>query len=170
MLKAVLTIDKILQKLIEYLLLICVFAMVLLIIWQVVARYILYLSVPYAEELARLSIVWCIFAGASLAIRTGDHIYVEVLLKNLPLLPRTIVKVLIDLLIFLFAFILVFYGKTVVNNAWIDHTTSIGYTRALFYLPLPIFGTIMCLYSLANCVISVASFAEARKTEGRKSE
>ena len=62
-------IDAVIAQILEWALIITAAGMILLTFWQVIARYALELSVPYAEELARLMIVWCIFIGGALANR-----------------------------------------------------------------------------------------------------
>jgi len=64
--KIIHAIDKALVKIITAFLIIMVSAMVLFTVWQVLCRYVLLISVPYAEEFARLAIVWCIYIGAAL--------------------------------------------------------------------------------------------------------
>lgn len=46
---------------------------------QVVARYVLKVSAPWAEETARYVFIWMTFLGASYAAKKGIHIRVDIL-------------------------------------------------------------------------------------------
>lgn len=78
------SLDSALIKIQQFILMFSTVAMVGFIIWQVITRYFLKISAPYAEELARLAIVWCIFFGAAIGIRYDDHAKMDVLIKRLP--------------------------------------------------------------------------------------
>lgn len=46
---------------------------------QVIARYVLKVSAPWAEETARYVFIWMTFLGAAYAAKTGSHIRVDIL-------------------------------------------------------------------------------------------
>jgi TRAP-type C4-dicarboxylate transport system permease small subunit len=133
-------------------------AMVLLIGWQVLCRYVLYISAGYAEELARLSIVWCIFIGAGVAVRLNDHMNVDVLLKRFPKYVQLLITVLIFSMIAVYSYVLLVYGIRHVRQTWGDTATSLGFSRGLFHLPASLIGGIMLVYSVVNCIIYVHNF------------
>lgn len=58
--------------------------MTLVILLQVFFRYVVYLPVPWTEELARYLMVWMGMLGAVAALRQGRHIGVRVLVERLP--------------------------------------------------------------------------------------
>lgn len=151
--------DDILVKVCNVFLLFTMLAMVGLIVWQVVARYVLKISVPYAEELARLAIVWCIFIGGAIGVRKNEHAYVEALVKVFPPFLRFACKLLTYVLMVIFCVILIIYGYKFYNVASTDFTTSLGYCRNIFYLPAIISGAIMLVYSIKNFVCVIKEFA-----------
>ncbi len=165
--KIIQILDRILITVQKVLLIICTAAMTLLIIWQVIARRVLMLSTPYAEELARLAIVWCIFIGAALAVRFDDHAKMDVILRKLSIVPQTILRVLISVLIIVFAFVVVKYGMEITANAWSDRTTSLQYPNGLFYLPAALSGILMLVYSLANIVKAFIGI-KGKEKEGKE--
>lgn len=164
--KAIQTIDKILTKIIVALLMLSVAAMVLLTGWQVLCRYVILISVPYAEELARLAIVWCIYFGAALAVRFREHMCVVALTNVLPKPAQLGLKLIMNALILYLGYVMIVHGIEHVQFTATDVTTSLGYHRNVFYLPAPIAGTLICLYTAANMVGDCMSF---RKKEDLKS-
>lgn len=67
------------NKLEEYLLVGSLVITVCLIFLQVVMRYVFNSSLSWSEELARYIFVWQIWLGASLGVKEGKHIRVELI-------------------------------------------------------------------------------------------
>jgi len=132
-------------------------ATVLLSFVQVVARYVLLISTPWSEELARLFFVWAVFLGAAIGVKRNMHLRVDFLFVRLP--PRVAGLVLagMDLLLACMAVIMVFYGTQLVLSTQADFSTSLGYPRNLFYLPVPFSGILMLWYLLPNLARRLSS-------------
>ncbi len=56
----------------------CTIALVIAIFIQVVCRYILLISTPWAEELARYLFVWMAYLGGGYALHTGGQIEIDI--------------------------------------------------------------------------------------------
>lgn len=165
--KVIKALDSFLIMIQKVLLIICTAAMTLLIIWQVIARRVLMLSTPYAEELARLAIVWCVFIGAAIAVRYDDHAKMDVILRKLPIIPQTILRIIINIAVIVFAYVVVRYGSVITANAWSDRTTSLQYPNGLFYLPAVVSGILMVIYSLSN-IVKILLNLKNRREEGKE--
>ncbi len=156
--KIIQKIDQVIIKIIAALLTVSVAAMVLFTAWQVLCRYVLYISVPYAEEFARLAIVWCIYFGAALAVRFREHMNVVALVGVLPDIIQLALKVITNGLIVFLAYVMVRYGIAHVQFTANDVTTSLGYHRNLFYYPAPMAGGLIGVYSIANIIADIGDF------------
>jgi TRAP-type C4-dicarboxylate transport system permease small subunit len=75
-------------KCIEATALIAFVVMLVLVMSQVVFRYVLQVSVPWTEEAARWFYAWQIFLGSSLAMRERLHLQITVLLDRFTGRPR----------------------------------------------------------------------------------
>jgi len=148
---AIETIDKILLKIQEYAIMFFVLVMVLLIVWQVIARYWLHVPTPYAEEFARLAIVWCIFLGATVAVRLDEHMKVDILYLRFPRPVRFVVQLFIYALMVILSVVMIVYGIQFFRATANDFATTFGYCRNVFYLPTPVCGALILLYSIGNC-------------------
>ena len=151
-------IDTALIRIQQAAIVICMLSMVLLIFWQVIARYCLKISVPYAEELARLSIVWCIFIGATLGVRFEEHMRVDVLFKHFPRVVQLGVQVLIYLMLAALTVVMLRWGVSFFQVTAGDNTTTLGFGRNIFYLPTPVCGALMLVYTLGNGVRFIKDF------------
>jgi TRAP-type C4-dicarboxylate transport system permease small subunit len=119
---------------------------------QVVARYIFLASTPWSEELARLFFVWGVFLGAAVGVKRNLHTRVDFLFQRLS--PRASAWLLagMDLLVAGMAVVMILYGSQLVSSTRADFTTSLGYPRNLFYLPVPVSGLLMLWYLIPGMI------------------
>jgi len=71
--------------------------MIVLAFVQVVLRNVFSFGFPWMEELLRLSVLWVGFLGASLAIRQGRHINIDVFSRMLPDRLKPCLRLVVDL-------------------------------------------------------------------------
>jgi TRAP-type C4-dicarboxylate transport system permease small subunit len=111
---------------------------------------VLLISTPWTEELARLFFVWAVFLGAAIGVKRNLHTRVDFLLVRLR--PRVAVLLLagMDLLLAGMAVVMLVYGGQLVLSTRADFTTSLGYPRNWFYIPVPLSGIMMLWYLLPN--------------------
>ena len=88
------TVKKILNNIEEFIVVPLVATMVVVVILQVIFRYIIRGSLPWSEELSRYLMVWITFLGASIGVKRGAHVGVEALVIALPRKAQTIVRYL----------------------------------------------------------------------------
>lgn len=155
MLSVLKKLDKIVVKICEIVLVISIVAMILLVFWQVICRFLIHMSVPYAEEFARLAIVWCILLGGALAVRTNDHIRVDSLVNVLPRAVQFILWLLAYGLMLAFEVIVTRYGYAYTKVLMQDFTTSLGYSRSVFAIPGVVFGVIAGIYTIVNIILLI---------------
>ena len=103
MLKILKKIDQAVVILSNAFLIFTIIAMVGFAFWQVVARFLLKIPTAYAEEFARLAIVWCILIGGAMAVRKSEHIRVDSLTRILPKFVQIILELISQVLIVIFA-------------------------------------------------------------------
>lgn len=75
-------------KLLEVLLVLCLGAMVVMVLGNVILRYGFNSGITVSEELSRFAFVWLTFVGAVVGLREGAHLGVDTLVRKLPLLGR----------------------------------------------------------------------------------
>ena len=150
MIRVLQLIDRTIVRITNSLLLFFLSAMVLLIGWQVLCRYVLYISVSYAEELCRLSVVWCIFLGAAYAVRRNEHICVEALYNILPGPVKNLSDMLTYVLLIILSVVMFRYGIRHTIRTWPDHQTSLRYSMGFFFLPCVVAGAQIFVYATVN--------------------
>ena len=150
MVRALKFIDRTIVRITNSLLLFFLSAMVLLIAWQVLCRYVLYISVSYAEEFCRLAVVWCIFLGAAYAVRRNEHICVEALYNVLPGPVKSFCDALAYILLIILSVIMFRYGILHSIKVWPDRQTSLRYSMSFFVIPCTVAGVQIFVYAAVN--------------------
>lgn len=84
--------------------------MAVIIIAQVFMRYVMHSPIRWSEELARYLMVWVAFFGASLGIKAGTHIGLEIFLKPFSPKAQQIISFITKLLLILFLIVILKEG------------------------------------------------------------
>ncbi len=133
---------------------------------QVTCRYLLHISSPWTEELARVGMVYMTFLAAAFGIRLNSHPSVDFLVKRFPLRMRMVLAILMELLIIGVGVILMVYGWQYVLRTANDLSTTYHYPKSVWYAPIPVSGVIMAIYSIRNIYLYALSFAGNRDLTG----
>ena len=96
----------------EFLCVLCFVFFVVVSNLQIVVRYLLsaYISLPWTEELARYSFLWCMFLGLSWGIRENEHLTVDILKLFLSPGMQRVQAILVSLVIIVFTVIVGWQG------------------------------------------------------------
>jgi TRAP-type C4-dicarboxylate transport system permease small subunit len=68
----------------EFVVVLCLFAMVVMVFGNVVMRYVFNSGILISEEMSRYCFIWLTYVGAMVAMREGGHLGVDTLLRALP--------------------------------------------------------------------------------------
>lgn len=147
--------DEILLKVLKILSASCMGAMVLLTIIEVLFRYFLKIPSAWAEEFARLALVWCVVLASAAGVRLLEHPYLEILTKHFPKKLRSVITILIYLIIAVFGVILTIYGVRFTQATAMDFMTSLGYHKNYFYMPSFVGGALYTVYSIGHVVTEI---------------
>jgi TRAP-type C4-dicarboxylate transport system permease small subunit len=71
-------------KLLEFLVVVCLVAMVIMVFGNVVLRYAFNSGIQVSEEMSRYCFIWLTYVGAMIAMRERGHLGVDTLVKHLP--------------------------------------------------------------------------------------
>lgn len=122
----------IVEKVIIALLVFLLASAFLVILGQVVLRYIVNTGYPWMEEYARYAIVWLALLGSAYALRHGNHMYVNI--TELKLSPEAFRKLNLFFDIILIAFFIVM-AKSGYDYVMISGSTlSVGMPIKMGYL------------------------------------
>ena len=100
----------------EYILLVLFPLMVIVVFVATCVRNLTVMSLPWAEEVARYSMVWIAYIGASLGIKRNAHLGVEAVLLLLPQGTRKYFDYLRYLIIILFNVLIAYYTFQIIQS------------------------------------------------------
>lgn len=120
-------------------------AMVVVVAAGTFWRYVLGDPLLWTEEAARYLMIWIALIGASVCIRHGEHIRVEMLVRMLPALARKAVDMVVALLILAFLGVLVWVGGGMAQDAMRQTSPALGIPMAVPLAVIPISGGLMAV-------------------------
>jgi len=148
-----------LEKSLKYLLLIFVGGIVLTTMLQIVARFILMVSLPWTDELARYLMIWASFIGLGVAYRKRELISVAFFREKLPPHLLKITAFISDVLCSIFATIIVIYGVKLCFQNITQVSPSMRVSLGIIYAIIPL----GCLLFLLFAFESVFSYLSAKR-------
>ena len=123
-------------------------ALVAVVFFQVIARYIFNQPPAWSEELARYLQVWIILLASPLCIRKGSHLAVDYFSHNLSPTIRSRLDILIGLLIIFYVAVVTLFGVQLMVVGRFQISPAIGIPMSVVYAVLPLSGALMFIESV----------------------
>jgi TRAP-type C4-dicarboxylate transport system permease small subunit len=90
----------------------------LIILIEVVRRYVFGDSSPWGEMTARYAFVYLTYVAAAEGIRHGRHIKIDLVPNLLAPLPKFLLRLYIDILTLLLAILVIYFSLELINIQW----------------------------------------------------
>ncbi|MFZ4452742.1 TRAP transporter small permease [Salibacterium aidingense] len=115
---------------------------------SIFTRFVVFSPLNFANALSKYLMMWMAFLGAGLAIREGEHIVVDILLRKLKGKNRTRLLLFINTLVSVFLLLIVYYGYLYALSG-IDSSDPFvfGINMMIPYLSVPV-GALYMLIQL----------------------
>jgi len=111
-------------------------------------RYVLNNSLSWTEETAKFMMVWMVFTGIPIALKTGGHAAIDALPNALPARGRQVLYAFIYLVVLLLMVVLVYQGWAFAWNARVQNTATTQISMMYVFVAMPVGGVIMFFVSL----------------------
>ena len=160
MLNILVQIRECLVKLLEWILILLVAGLVLDVLWQVFSRFVLNDPSSWTDELATLLIIWVAMIGASVAFIRNNHLGVDYFVGNLKPRPRLISEILVQVLICLFAVVVLLLGgaKLVMLTLLTEQVSpALLVKMGHVYMALPLSGLVIALTSIETAIKKIGA-------------
>jgi TRAP-type transport system small permease protein len=125
-------------------------AIVVVVLSQVVTRYLLHISISWPEELARYLLVWLMFIGGAAAGARLQQITVDTLTSIAPPRVKIALSVVATLGSLLAIGILVWAGRPLFGPAGMTVSSATGIEMRWVYLAMPVGGALLGLFVLRD--------------------
>ncbi len=132
-------------RIIEFISNLCLAVMFFTVMLGVFSRYIMSRPFVWSDELSRYLMIYMVFLGGTVSFRAEKHPSLTFLIDKLPTRWRFVWDSIIDLLLLLVLFLLVFGGWEMVTNKPIGRTPALRIKYSWIYLAIPL-GSV-CMFS-----------------------
>jgi TRAP-type C4-dicarboxylate transport system permease small subunit len=110
--------------------------MVVVVIVQVFLRYVLNISLDWAEEISRLFFVWSVFFAIPLGIKRGAHVGVALITERLPLLMQGGLFRIMSALAAVLMAVVAYEAGLLTKDQWDEPMSTLDFSIGFFMLPL----------------------------------
>ncbi len=141
---------SIISNIIQFVSGICLIVIIGTFAWLVYGRYILNSTPTWVEQLALILVVVITFLSSAVGLKERTHLNVDILPYMLPLKPRSILLMLIDLMLIWFGYMMMVnsYGLAVFN--WTTEIPLLDIPLGVRSIPLIISGFLIILFCFNN--------------------
>lgn len=123
----------------------------LLVVWQVVSRYFLGDPSTWSEELSSYMFAWVTLLGSAYVFGQMGHMNIPILIDRVSAKTQKILMVIIQLLILVFALVVLVYGGIQITSLTMGQmSSSLGVPMGYFYASVPISGVFTAIYTVLN--------------------
>lgn len=136
-------------------------AMAVLVIANVISRYVFSHSFNWVEELSRYLMIWATFLGAGLALRVGGHIAIDSLPDALPPAAAKWLRVGLVAVMAATLLVVIWLGIDYARFGWEQETPVLGWSFGMVYLAIPVGAALM----LAHLLLVARQWVQAGEWE-----
>ena len=161
-------------RLLEFLVVLCLFAMVVMVFGNVVMRYAFNSGILISEEMSRYAFIWLTYLGAMIAMRENGHLGVDTLIKKLPLTGKKICVFLSESLM-LFCNALFLWGTYQMHELQVTNISPVAglsmiWVYGVGYIVAVVMGAfnVTKLYRLFTGQLTEAEMVAVVEAEGLK--
>jgi TRAP-type transport system small permease protein len=135
-------------KLLEFLVVACLVAMVIMVFGNVVLRWVFNSGIMVSEEMSRYCFMWLTYIGAMVAMRENGHLGVDTLVRRLPLGGKKFCVLLSECLM-LFCNALFFIGTWKMHELQVTNVSPVVGISMIWIYGIGYFvGVVMGLFNI----------------------
>ena len=130
-------------------------ALVLDVLWGVVSRYALQAQARWTDELATSLLIWISMLGAALVYGERGHLGLDYLVQKLHPAARSVTQLVGHLLVFAFAAVVMVYGGWVMAERTLASgqlLPALGLPKGYTYFAVPVSGAFFCFYTVEGLI------------------
>lgn len=161
------TIKKVLDKILEVLGTITLGIMSVLVVYQVVTRYVFNAPSAFSEALAQYLFVWMIMFGSAYVYGSLEHLTIDLLKDRFSPGLNLLVEIVSNLCLFAFILFVCVVGGwkyTASQTKRID--ASLHIPMSYLYISVPFTGVITMFYAVYNIIRSIRNYKDGKRKTG----
>ncbi len=138
------------EKLISYLAMLFLVAMIVIVSTTVFTRYLINFTFRWSDEVALLMMIWFGFLGMALGVKNSVHLSIEFFMSLFPDSYQKYIYKIEDILVGIFGGFMLKYGWDLYNATKATVLPATQWTRGLLFIMLPFSGILIIIYSIAK--------------------
>lgn len=156
------------ERLEEVFLVILMVAATLIVAAQVFTRYVLKVSLPWSEEIARYMFLWLTWVGAAYATKERKHVSIDLIYERLPQLGKKVCTVIYTVIWIWFLAMMAWISFRLTRSVYTGGQTATGSGLPMWvvYASIPTGMTLMLFRLLQNCYYDL----KGGKKDGKEGE
>lgn len=147
------TIRKIIDKILEWVLVFLLSILVIDVLWQVTSRYVLSSPSSFTDELAGFLLIWVGLLGAAYVAGKREHLAIDLLIQKSSPERKYKLELFISVVVIIFSMTVLIAG-----GSWLVYTrfylsvksAALGLPLGFVYLVLPISGLLIAYFDIDN--------------------
>lgn len=120
----------------------------LLVIVNVLTRYVFRTGIPWAEEMATSCFVWTAFIGAAACYKRRAHVGVDILVNKMPLSVQNAIKIIVDIFMAFLCSYMFYISCIYVMRSYRKPTAILGVSSAWISTSLTLAFLDMAIWSV----------------------
>jgi TRAP-type C4-dicarboxylate transport system permease small subunit len=165
--KALDAIKNVLNKILEILGTVTLGIMTILVVYQVITRYVFNAPSPFSEALSQYLFVWMIMFGSAYVYGSREHLTIDLLKDKFSPKLNMIVEVIANVCLFAFILLVCVYGGWKYTASQVNRIDpSLHISMAILYTSVPFTGVITLYYAVYNCISSIRDYQQGKRENG----
>ena len=165
--KALDAIKNVLNKILEILGTVTLEIMTVLVVYQVITRYVFNAPSPFSEALSQYLFVWMIMFGSAYVYGSREHLTIDLLKDKFSPKLNMIVEVIANVCLFAFILLVCVYGGWKYTASQVNRIDpSLHISMAILYTSVPFTGVITLYYAVYNCICSIRDYQQGKRESG----
>ena len=116
---------------------------VLVVSAQVFSRFVVHLSIRWADELSRFAFVWLIYIGGAVTIRDGRNVCFDLILDSFTGRKWKVMFTVVTAISMLFLILMTYFGVLVCKAELTESSPIMKWPMSIVCLAIPIGGILM---------------------------
>lgn len=155
----------VLNRVVGWVMALCLAIMTVLISWQVFARFVVGDSLTFSEEVSRFLMIWMTMLGAAYAARQGSLLAVDLVPELLKGWVRLAVAVLAHLVSIVFYLVLTVYGWQIAQAVAFQNAPATGVSMFWPMFALCVGGALCAVNTVAVIIEELTTGQAERHTD-----
>ena len=132
----------------------------LLVIVNVLTRYVFRTGIPWAEEMATSCFVWTAFIGSAACYKRRAHVGVDILVNKFPLSVQNTIKIIVDIFMAFLCGYMFYISVIYVMRSYRKPTAILGVSSAWISTSLTLAFLDMAIWSVVFIFRDIRSIRE----------